>query len=110
MKERSAIELEYANRLKKLSDAYSEKLSSEDGRATKSRARGLGRKKREKEEPKKEVQFAYNMIGEYQGFFKRMLAELWCVASQHEEFSHSLIDETLTSIKEQVKNYKDLIE
>ena len=108
VKERSAIELEYANRLKKLSDDYSEKLSSEDGRATKSRNRGLGRKKREKEEPKKEVQFAYNMIGEYQGFFKRMLTELLCVASQHEEFSHSLINETHTSIKEQVKKYKEI--
>ena len=30
VKERSAIELEYANRLKKLSDDYSEKLSPEE--------------------------------------------------------------------------------
>ena len=105
IKERSVIEAEYAKKLKKLSNDYSEKCNSDETKATKSRSRGSGRKSKE---PKQEVKYAYNVVGEYRGFFKRLLAELWCIASQHENFSESLMNETYISIQEQVKIYKEI--
>ena len=119
IKERSLIEADYAKKLKNLSNDYSVKISSEENPDNlnslkpsvrpRTRSRVTSRIRKNKEDPNKEKEVEYyNLIGEYRRFFKRLLEELWCVASKHEVFSESLLNETWKGIQEQVKTYKEI--